>query len=92
LQGKIVHGGSFQNGNEEESKKEETLTVGETKLRTGQELNQPLRGPLLRGVSISDTGFGVYAWKTACCFFAAISAIVPLLQSRQFALDGEQGK
>jgi hypothetical protein len=29
LQGKIVHGGTF-NGNEEEGKKEETLTVGET--------------------------------------------------------------
>jgi hypothetical protein len=28
LQGKIVHGGTF-NGNEEEGKKEETLTVGE---------------------------------------------------------------
>jgi hypothetical protein len=29
LQGKIVHGGTF-NGNQEEGKKEETLTVGET--------------------------------------------------------------
>jgi hypothetical protein len=28
LQGKIVNGGTF-NGNEEEGKKEETLTVGE---------------------------------------------------------------
>jgi hypothetical protein len=32
LQGKIVHGGTF-NGNEEEGKKEETLTVGEKVLR-----------------------------------------------------------
>jgi hypothetical protein len=31
LQGKIVHGGTF-NGNEEEGKKEETLTVREMKL------------------------------------------------------------
>jgi hypothetical protein len=30
-------------GNEEESKKEETLTVCETTLRMGQEFNQPLR-------------------------------------------------
>jgi hypothetical protein len=37
LQGKIVHGGTF-NGNEEESKKEETLTVCETILRKGQNL------------------------------------------------------
>ena len=29
LQGKIDHGGTF-NGNQEEGKKEETLTVGET--------------------------------------------------------------
>src|SRR5882672_8558643 len=31
------------NGNQEESKKEETLTVCETSLRMGQDFNQPLR-------------------------------------------------
>jgi len=36
LQGKIVHGGTF-NGNEEEGKKEETLTVGESESRIHHE-------------------------------------------------------
>ncbi len=35
LQGKIVHGGNLH-GNQEEGKKEETLTVSETKLRNRQ--------------------------------------------------------
>jgi hypothetical protein len=42
LQGKIVHGGTF-NGNEEESKKEETLTVCETIFARAKNFNQPLR-------------------------------------------------
>jgi hypothetical protein len=44
---KFCKGKSFtedpSNGNEEESKKEETLTVCETSLRMGHEFNQPLR-------------------------------------------------
>jgi len=52
LQGKIVHGGTF-NGNEEESKKEETLTVGETIPRKhhGFSLASPEKH-LLRGFSV----------------------------------------
>jgi hypothetical protein len=53
LQGKIAHGGNLH-GNEEEGKKEETLTVCETILRTGQEINQPLRRSLLRGASFLE--------------------------------------
>jgi hypothetical protein len=41
LQGKIVHGGTF-NGNEEEGKKEETLTVGETIPRDITDFHWPL--------------------------------------------------
>jgi hypothetical protein len=41
LQGKIVHGGTF-NGNEKEGKKEETLTAGEGEPRTHNEFHRPL--------------------------------------------------
>jgi hypothetical protein len=41
LQGKIVHGGTF-NGNEEEGKKEETLTVSETILANNTIFHWPL--------------------------------------------------
>jgi hypothetical protein len=41
LQGKIVHGGSF-NGNEEEGKKEETLTLQRGKLANTQIFHWPL--------------------------------------------------
>jgi hypothetical protein len=41
LQGKIVHGGTF-NGNEEEGKKEETLTVGENDLAYTTVFHWPL--------------------------------------------------
>jgi hypothetical protein len=41
LQGKIVHGGTF-NGNEEEGKKEETLTVSESILAYTEIFHRPL--------------------------------------------------
>jgi hypothetical protein len=41
LQGKIVHGGKLD-GNQEESKKEETLTICETNFARAKNFNQPL--------------------------------------------------
>jgi hypothetical protein len=53
LQGKIVHGGKL-NGNKEESKKEETLTVGEANFARAKEFQPASQEKrILRGVSIS---------------------------------------
>jgi len=65
LQGKIVHGGTF-NGNEEEGKKEETLSISETntshtpRFFTGLSREAPLerlfRSSQVRGFSQRLTG------------------------------------
>jgi hypothetical protein len=54
LQGKIAHGGNLH-GNEEEGKKEETLVVGETILRTGRDFQPASQEKhFLRGVSFCE--------------------------------------
>jgi hypothetical protein len=67
LQGKIVYGGTF-NGNEEEGKKEETLTVGETIPRKQPEFFTGLlrEAPLKRLFRGGQRGPG-FCSQSRCC-------------------------